>query len=54
MIKSFINEEILSNAFSCESSVSKKIFTRYNKLDIVFTGFILFAMIIDSISVNKL
>ena len=41
MIKSLINEEILSNAFSCESSVSKKIFTRYNKLDIVFTGFIL-------------
>ena len=27
----------------------RKIFTRYDKLDIVFSGFILFAMIIDSI-----
>ena len=27
----------------------RKIFTRYDKLDVVFSGFILFAMIIDSI-----
>ncbi len=27
----------------------RRVFTRYDKLDIVFTGFILFAMIIDSI-----
>jgi len=33
----------------------RKIFTRYDKLDIVFTGFIYFAMIVDSItSVNTL
>lgn len=27
----------------------RKIFTRYDKLDIIFAGFILFAMVIDSI-----
>jgi len=27
----------------------RRVFTRYDKLDIVFAGFILFAMIIDSI-----
>ena len=27
----------------------RRIFTRYDKLDIVFAGFILFAMIIDSL-----
>ena len=27
----------------------RKIFTRYNKLDIIFSGFILFAMVIDTI-----
>ena len=32
----------------------RKIFTRYDKLDIIFSGFILFAMIIDAInSVNR-
>ena len=29
----------------------RKIFTRYNKLDVMFTGFILFAMITDAIIV---
>ena len=33
----------------------RKVFTRYDKLDAVFTGFILFAMIADAIiSVNRL
>jgi len=33
----------------------RKIFTRYDKLDVVFTGFIYFAMIADAIiSVNRL
>jgi transposase len=33
----------------------RRIFTRYDKLDIMFTGFILFAMVIDTIiSVNRL
>ena len=33
----------------------RKIFTRYDKLDIIFTGFIYFAMAIDAvISVNRL
>lgn len=27
----------------------RRIFTRYDKLDIIFSGFILFAMIIDSL-----
>lgn len=27
----------------------RKIFTRYDKLDVIFSGFILFAMIIDAI-----
>jgi len=33
----------------------RRVFTRYDKLDLVFSGFILFAMIIDAIvSVNIL
>ena len=28
----------------------RRIFTRYDKLDIIFSGFILFAMIIDSLA----
>ena len=33
----------------------RKIFTRYDKLDVLFSGFIFFAMIIDAvISVNRL
>ena len=32
----------------------RRIFTRYDKLDVVFAGFILFAMIVDAVSVNIL
>jgi hypothetical protein len=33
----------------------RKVFTRYDKLDVMFCGFIYFAMIIDAmISVNRL
>lgn len=33
----------------------RKIFTRYDKLDVIFSGFIFFAMIVDAlISVNRL
>ena len=33
----------------------RRIFTRYDKLDVVFAGFIYFAMVVDAIiSVNRL
>lgn len=32
----------------------RRIFTRYDKLDVVFSGFILFAMIVDSLAVTNL
>ena len=31
----------------------RKIFTRFDKLDVMFCGFIYFAMIVDAISVNR-
>ena len=49
MTENFTNAEMKLNDFFRRTERFRRIFTRYEKLDILYSGFILFAMIVDSL-----